>query len=194
MSLSTQSYESILMLASRYYNQHLPLYFANEHIDLVCNILLLLLQEKSLNIVQTTSILLEPIVENNNIIYISIPLLGLLINAPVELPKNTVEFVKDFDIFKGLDYGAKVDESRKSVFNFNGDSDDFTPSVRIRFMHMIRLVFACSHFYEHYQNKTPYTEHPKSINHLERAVQIGTEDFDSPKSPENQINYSILTL
>lgn len=195
MSISTQSYESIINLATRYYDQHMPLYFVYEHIDVTCDIILLLLQRKTIKLVRTMSMLLEPIIENDNIIYISIPLVAFLINAPVELPKNTVEFVKDFDIFKGLDYGVKNEEEQYKCFNPQSDDlGEFTPHERIRFTHMVRIVFMCSHFFQHYNEKMPYTVHKKPLNHLERAVQINLDESILPPTVEpRQLDYSLLT-
>lgn len=193
MSVSTQSYESIIKLATIFYDPNMPLYFVHRHIEMTCDVLLLLLQQKTMKLVVTTSILLEPIIENNGIIYISTPLLGLLINELVELPKNTVDFVDNFDIFKDLDYGVSNKDETYSCFDQpKHDSTDFTPNERIRFTHVIRIVFMCSHFLQHYIDKIPYTTHNKPLNHLERAVQI--ENLLMPVAIEiPTIDYSRLS-
>nr|DBA13120.1 TPA: gp60-like protein [Oryctes rhinoceros nudivirus] len=193
MSISVQSYESIVNLAAKFYDPNIALYFVNEHVDLTCDIILLLLQRKTIKLVRTMTMLLEPIVENSGMIFISIPLLAMLINEPVELPKNTVEFVDDFDIFKGLKHGVENTEPKSSLLscmnNNNDELAEFTPEQRIRFMHVIRIVFMCSHFYQHYVGKTPYTVHKKPLNHLERAVRIKSDEVTATPS----INYTLLS-
>lgn len=171
MSVSTQSYEGLIKLATTFYDPYLPLYYDNLHIDKTCEVLLFLLREKSIKIVTTFNILMEPIVDNKGIIYISIPLLALLINESVELPKNSVDFVEKFDIFEGLDFGANI-EKEPPFKSSAHDGSDFTPNERIRFSHMLRIVFMCSHFLQHYTSKTPYTTHNTPINHLERASRL----------------------
>lgn len=192
MSISTKSFESIIDLAQKYYDQHMPLYFVDEHIDMICDIILLLMQQKTIKIVRTMSMLLEPVVENNGIIYISIPLVGLLINESVELPKNNVEFVSNFDIFNGLNYGIENKElPSASCYNsltLDDNINEFTPHERIRFTHTLRIIFICVHFIQHYEG-IPYTTHKSFIN-LEKATQSAI--IQTP-SHTQQIDYSLLS-
>lgn len=173
MSISTKSYESIILLAKSYYNEYAPLYFTDDHVEITCDIILLLLQTKTIRLVKTMIILLEPIVENDGVVYISIPLLAKLINAPIEMPNNKVEIVsKEFDIFESLKFGIELEKSKNEKCFYSDETvDEFTPHQRIRFTHMIRIAFMCSHFFQHYSEKIPYTTHNSSLNHLEMAAQ-----------------------
>ncbi|ATY70239.1 GrBNV gp60-like protein [Tomelloso virus] len=194
MSISTQSYESIFKLAQAFYDPNMPLYFINEHIDMTCDVILLLLQCKTIKLVKTNMILQEPIVENNNIVYISVPLVAQLVNDCVELPKNNVEFLKDehFDIFKELNYGVKTDDSKNQSSNcsiFAAD-EDFKPNERIRFIQTLRIILMCGHFYQHYNEKIPYHVHNKSMNHLEHAVQ---KHCVADAVGEKKIDYSLVS-
>jgi hypothetical protein len=99
MSVSYSSWESIVDLASKYYTRDLPIYYSIEHVRLTCTLLTHLLKLRELSYVCTQTVLNEPIYYNKGIIYISIPLLAMLVNKTVEMPKYEVEFLRNVDLF-----------------------------------------------------------------------------------------------
>lgn len=162
MSISTESWESTITLVKQYYDKSLPLYFSDEHFDLICQIIGVFLRQKSFIVVRTSVVLPEPIVCFNNDIYISIPLVALLINKTIDLPPNKVEFVEKVDLFDGLipmvqkelpycmNKASYMDEKFEDQFNFE---------ETVRFTQILRIVLMCGHFYQHYTKKIPYTTH-----------------------------------
>lgn len=196
MSVSVSSYESVINLAKSHYDPHMPLYFVPEHIDMALDIILLLLQKKMVNTVRSSLVLPEPIVESQGIIFVSIPLVGMLINEPVELPRNTVEFVKDFNILDGLNYGVENTEPKYKCFNpySNGDDfNDFTPQQRIRFIQTLRIVFMCVRFYQKYINGIPFNDSRPFKSTFEVAVRDLHMVDALPTNEDPKINYSLLS-
>ncbi|ATZ81525.1 GrBNV_gp60-like protein [Drosophila innubila nudivirus] len=211
MSVSINSYESIIKLACEYYDADMPIYFCEGHYNITCDIIALLLQKQEFSIVRTNIKLIEPIMEDGGVIYLSLPLIALLVNTLVELPKNSIEYKEDFNIFDGLNMITEEKSSRNSCFtkansrpnnisqvlsrtraadNYNkiassvigenvynstivDDSDtfqQFSPIETIRFTQVLRIVLMCAHFYQHYTEKIPYTNH-REFKTLEIAKQ-----------------------
>lgn len=171
MSISTESWESTIALVKQYYDKSLPLYYSEEHFELTCQIIGLFLRKKSFIVVRTSVVLPEPIVCFNDDLYISIPLVALLVNKTVELPPNKVEFVEKVDLFDGLipmvqkELPYCLNKPGYLEENFN---EQFNFEETIRFTQILRIVLMCGHFYQHYTKKIPYTKH-KNFKSIEMA-------------------------
>lgn len=131
MSISTSSWESLFDLTARFYNPNLPTYFVDDHLDIVCNAIGLLSNCSEYRLVVTNVILHEPIVQYDKVIYLCRPLIALLVNKPVDLPPNRVEFLQNFNIFDSLrniiekSRGSKqIRQSSSSSRRSNNDFDD----------------------------------------------------------------------
>lgn len=137
MSISISSWESIVDLVSRYYTRDLSPYYTNNHVRLVCTLLLHLMKLKELNYVCTYITLCEPIIYNKGTIYISVPLLATLVNKPVDLPPNNIEFVNGgIDLFDEPLKEQQRQSSNRHRLNrrkrkkFKGDHNDiFTDAL-----------------------------------------------------------------
>ncbi|AQN78607.1 ACH96210.1 GrBNV gp60-like protein [Kallithea virus] len=116
MSVSLDSYESVVKMTCEYYDSEMPLYFNEGHYNIACDIIALLLQKQEFSIVRTNLKLLEPIMENGGVIYMSLPLIALLVNSLVDLPQNSVEFVNNFNIFDGLNMITEDRSSQRSCY------------------------------------------------------------------------------
>lgn len=233
MSISIDSYESIVNLVCQYYDRNLPVYFTDAHYNITCDVIARLLQKPEFSIVRTRIKLYEPIIENGGVIYISLPLLGMLVNLPVNLPTNNVQFVDNFDIFHGL-IPMDPQQTRNQCYRrahrpSMSDDSTFSPSILlkpsssssaaalhktkksksikfkrpkkrfgefdinympeqqyqlvmnarknierknnndifgqmsgnevIRFTQLLRIILACTHFYQHYSENIPYNDH-----------------------------------
>lgn len=202
MSISTESYESIINLARLYQNEETPFFYDNDaHLGITCDMLILLLQKAEIKIVCTNVILDEPIVAHEDIFFICIPLLALLVNAPIKLPQNKLQFTSEsFDIFQHLKfptpgvavptigdelnkiYSADSEDDysnnllRRSVivdYDFSLTAKNYMPHAYIRFTQMLRITVMCVHFLQHYKRKIPYRDH-STFNTLESAKKIIT--------------------
>lgn len=162
MSISTESWESTIALVSQIYDKSLPLVYSEEHIDLTCQLLGLFLRKKSFIVVRSTVVLTEPIICFNDVVYISLPLVALLVNKKVDLPPNKVEFVDKVDLFDGLIPAVQkelpycINKPGYTEDNFN---EQFNIEDTVRFSQILRIVLMCGHFYQHYTKKIPYTTH-----------------------------------
>ncbi|AYP97959.1 GrBNV gp60-like protein-like protein [Mauternbach virus] len=116
MSISINSYESVIKMACEYYDSDMPIYFCEGHYNIACDIVALLLQKQEFSMVRTNIKLLEPIMEYGGVIYFSLPLIALLVNTLVELPKNSIEYNENFNIFDGLNMITEEKSSRNSCF------------------------------------------------------------------------------
>lgn len=114
MSVSLDSYESIVQLACLYYDKNMALYYTEAHYRMVCDMLAIVLQKSELTIVRTNVKLCEPILDYHGVIYISVPLVAMLVNLSVKLPKNNVQFVDDFNVFAGLVATKNTEQNTKN--------------------------------------------------------------------------------
>lgn len=151
MSLAVDSYESVVKLAQSFYDEHAPIIFDDWHLNVMCDILALLLQKKELPIIQTCVILKEIIVEHQNVLYISIPLLAKYINEPVDIPQSSVKFVDAFDVFDAINKPKACEEiDRQTYASSNLPIQQYRglhPLQMIRFYRTLRVVLACRRFY-----------------------------------------------
>lgn len=96
MSRSSASCEAVVELLSRYYDETMPLYFSDGHVQLLQQLLLDLSPTASLKATTTQVLTVEPIVYRSPtdlIAIISIPLIGQLVQHTVEMPADNLEFV-----------------------------------------------------------------------------------------------------
>lgn len=187
MSTSFSSFESLVHIMNTYYDVTLPPYYVPRHLDIVVNVIHQMVRYKEIEVVVTSVILQEPIVANGDRIFISVPLVAMLVNLNVALPKEQVKFAKNFNIFQNMSNESKVKTSSSSqcVVNYQrgrsaavdqADNEamplgvQFTSIEMTRIVQLLRLVTMCAHFYQHYKLKhaPPYTQH-KDFDPVELA-------------------------
>lgn len=192
MSTSFSSFESLIYIMNSQYDENLPPYYVIKHIDIVVNVIHMMMQYREMQVVVTNVMLQEPIIANGSTIYISVPLVAMLVNLNVALPKEHVKFATNFNIFKNIRTPQQNTSTRQCIINYergirpeNSDDeddnnyDDNTPlgvqftSIQItRIVQLLRLVLMCAHFYQHYtlEHPTPYLKHsdfaPLELAHL----------------------------
>lgn len=189
MSISSQSWESVIDLVNRFYDKHLPLYYTNMHIELTCNVLAMFLNKRNLQVVCTNVSLVEPIQYNSSTVFLSIPLIASLVNRNVDLPPNRVEFINKIDIFDGLKalVNEDVDCTQSSYANTKLLNEQFNDEETIRFTHILRIVIMCSHFYQHYVTKIPFDSHENFKN-----IELASVPKQINATIHKQINYNKL--
>lgn len=171
MSISVNSWESLVDLVSLYYDRNLPVYFDEKHVLLTCDIIAILLNRRDFPIIKTNVVLNEPIVAYENCIFLSIPLIALLVNKTVDMPPNKVEFVENFNIFDGLKSFVQTNENLKSTCRTSAADNilnNSSTTETVRFTQMLRIMIMCSHFHQHYIKQIPFTCH-KNFNMIEVA-------------------------
>lgn len=122
MSVSLESWEGVANTVGRYFNKSMPPYYTSRYIEIAVEIIGDLLGKISYTYVETCVSLPEPIWQEKNIVFFSVPMMSLFINQPVELPQDTVKYVTQFDIFDRIE----VYDTKKN------DQDDVEPSRRKR--------------------------------------------------------------
>ena len=120
MSVTLQSFESILDTVKRFYDPALPTSYSTRHMEILLNMIGMVIHEQQFSILCTTVSLIEPIYFRDNIIIISRPLLAYYINQPVEAPPMNVKFIKNIDLF---------DELIPSLVKPDDDDDDDETSI-----------------------------------------------------------------
>lgn len=116
MSVSLESWEGVADTVGRYFSKSMPPYYTSRYIEIAVEIVGDLLGKTSYTYVETYVSLPEPIWQEKNIVFFSVPMMSLFINQPVELPQDTVKYVNQFDIFDRIEvYDTKNDQdgSRK---------------------------------------------------------------------------------
>lgn len=120
MSVSLESWEGVANTVGRYFNKSMPPYYTSRYVEIAVEIIGDLLGKTSYEYVETCVSLPEPIWQDKNVIFFSVPMMSLYINQPVKLPQDTVKYVTRFDIFDRIEvYDAK-----------NDDDDDDRDGVR----------------------------------------------------------------
>lgn len=181
MSISYSSWESIIELTNKFYDPTLQLFYTAEHLNLLCNILAHIGGLTSFEYVQTRVPLLEPIILNQNLVFISVPLVAKFINLPVELPQNRVNYVRNINIFDNI--MGVVREVRDcvqqptNVKTLNHRSNtleclqmQYSIDDTVRFMQTLRLVLMAAHYMHHINQNIPFNTH-KNFKFIECAVQ-----------------------
>lgn len=184
MSVSYISWESIIELTNKFYDPTLQLFYTAEHLNVLCNILAHIGGLTSFEVVQTKVPLLEPIILNQNLVFISVPLVAKYINLPVELPQNRVNYVKNINIFDSLmgvvrevrDCVQAPSNEKNVVKTLNHRSStlqclqmQYSLDDMVRFMHTLRLVLMAAHYTQHINQGLPFNTH-KNFKFIECAV------------------------
>lgn len=193
MSISTESWESIISLVNHFYDKNIPVYYTEAHLDLTCKILALFLKQQSFHVVRTNVVLTEPLITYQNAIFLSVPLIALLVNKTVELPSNMVEFVENVDLFDGLKPLIQQDLSYcidKPGYSEEILEQQFSLEETVRFTQILRIIVMCGHFYQHYSQKIPFHSHVnfKNIEIAYMPKEITENVLKSTKT----INYNTL--
>lgn len=188
MSVSYSSWESIIELTNKFYDSSLQLFYTAEHLNVLCNILAYIGGLTSFEVVQTKVPLLEPIVLNQNLVFISLPLVAKFINLPVELPQNRVNYVRNINIFDNLmgvvrevrDCVQKPSNERIHVKTLNHRSStleclqaQYSIDDMVRFIQTLRLVLMAAHYTQHINQGIPFNSH-KNFKFIECAVRKRT--------------------
>lgn len=114
MSVSLESWEGVANTVGRYFNKSMPPYYTSRYIEIAVEIIGDLLGKISYTYVETCVSLPEPIWQEKNIVFFSVPMMSLFINQPVELPQDTVKYVTEFDIFDRIEvYDTKKNDQEE---------------------------------------------------------------------------------
>lgn len=165
MSVSASSYESILLLVQTFFDDRIPCYYTDQHTQISIEMIKTLLQEYEYDIVKTQCMMLEPITSKGRYIYISEPMVALLVNKTVQTPPTKIEFIKNFNIFDDLDVSLSIpDESQEKRIRtcmssrYNG-VERFSMRKHVQIVQLLRVAFMVAHFYQHFLSKIPYHSH-----------------------------------
>lgn len=116
MSVSLESWEGVANTVGRYFSKSMPPYYTSRYLEIAVKIVGDLLGKTSYTYVETCVSLPEPIWQEKNIVFFSVPMMSLFINQPVELSQGTVKYVARFDIFDRIE----VDDTKNKSY----DRDD----------------------------------------------------------------------
>lgn len=179
MSNAIKSYEGVFGLIKKYWCENLPLYYVPIEYDrIILNMLGELLSMNKFRFVKSYEILLEPIellrVDRNIVVVMSMPLLNHYFNQPLYFQDNPVEFIKNSNPLKSLNFVSfetafQNDESysRKTDQLFN---EYISPHQRYLFIQMMRIALLNVHVQQHYlDKKNKDTSDHSSFKHLELA-------------------------
>lgn len=168
--------------------------------------------KSSYTVVYSALPLIEPIRFFNDIVYISLPLLALLVNESPEIRAHRDKFIKNFDVFNESNFIEPHENTnedirdtqtafqiRKIVSGANAHSKLenclLTRQSICQRLILLRLGFAVAHFQQHYLKKIPYNEHPRDKFHQisiantisrKRKVEDEEEDYNYGYKTRNQ--------
>lgn len=187
MSISSQSWESIINVVNQFYDKNLKLHYTPEHLQLTFNILGMFVTERNFSVACTDVILREPIIFYGNTTYLSVPLIAKLVNKVVDLPPNRVEFVENVDLFDGLQSLVQEDLSHKPHCKNKCFEDQFNHEETVRYTQILRIVVMCSHFLQHRIHNIPFDNH-KDFRDIEIAKMPNSSDVVEVPT-QRKINY-----
>lgn len=169
---SLDSFESIKELISCIFTTRIPLYFCNKHMEILKGLLANFLNCDLLLVVETNVPLIEPIQENNDIIYLYRPAIAEYINQPVNIKTQKLKIVKNFNIFnrihnnniipnKTSGYENVVETNIVSKSHYDDDESYNSNANKIRVINLYKLVFLLRHFLIHKFYNIPFDNHEK---------------------------------
>lgn len=103
MSVSLDSWEGVANTVGRYFAKSLPPYYTSRYIEIAVEIIGDLLGKTTYAYVETCVSLPEPIWQDRGVVFLSVPMISLLINQPVRVPQDRVKYVSRFDIFDSVE-------------------------------------------------------------------------------------------
>lgn len=200
--------ENIWKMCSVYYNDNLRTRFHDEWLTIFQNMIAQAIGKSSYTVVYSALPLIEPIRFFNDTVYISLPLLALLVNETPEIRTHRDKFIKNFDVFNETDIQQQ---------NNNEDIRDTQTAFQIRRIAsganthsrlenclltrqsicqrliLLRLGFAVAHFQQHYLKNIPYNEHPRDKFHIASPTESYKDDNDNSSSCSQSSNSSSIT-
>nr|WOJ45363.1 GrBNV_gp60-like protein [Apis mellifera nudivirus] len=167
MSAATfTTWRSIVAWAHKYYDPNLPLYYCEQHVRILLDMIGAVLNRREFRYVYTHLPLIEPLVSataDDNVIFLSRYLIALYINQPVRSPIDHITIVHDVDLIGDL--SSMLTSSIKGVPACEQEiAQKFTDAENVRFHHLIRLTLLIAHWSQHRVHAIPYTNHARFRN------------------------------
>lgn len=169
---SLDSFESIKELVSCIFTTKIPLYFSNKHMEILKSLLANFLNCDLLLVIETNVPLIEPIMEDDDKIYLYRPAIAEYINQPINIKKPKLKNVKNFNIFNRINhnnirpnkssaYENVVERNIVSKSNYDDDESYNSKANKIRVINLYKLVFLLRHFLIHKFYNIPFRNHEK---------------------------------
>jgi len=171
MSISLESWESVLDLASMFVPRLIPPNYSSEHV----NVLIDMIRHVVPGEISVTTLLLptlEPVISYSKgagpvKIFISHYSLSYYINQPTIKPVKTTKFVNKFNVLDKLDtfldhqgYIPKtVVLKNRSPEVFGQETVNILSKDEIKIRTLIRLAVLVAHWSQHYFNNIPFDSH-----------------------------------
>lgn len=213
-SATFDSWETIIAWAKRYYDPNLPLYYSEQHMRILLDMIGAALSRRQFRYVCTHLPLLEPIMTDGRgaVVFVSRYLVALYVNQPVRSPIDRVALVRNFDLIGELAPVLKtIEKSKRStccneLFSTKVDETDefddeliklplcdqtskfaqhFSDAENVRFHHLVRLTLLVAHWVQHRRNAIPYNDH----SHFRDLVRERVSENDNDVVPTNDDSY-----
>lgn len=180
MSSNLDSWESITKNAEQLFTKNAPPFFDEHILVMISQLIGALLGRITYTQVRTRIVLPEPICTINNTIYISVPLVAMYINQPIQLPETKICKYNNFNIFNAMQtikcakrptrenidactssrhiidldaYAASTSSLDESLFSDNTvctTNDTFSTSDMISLIHLYRVLIMVQHWWKHH--------------------------------------------
>lgn len=177
MSISLESWESIFHIASKFFNENLPLYFSNDYIEIIENVIVQVVDiEDGVQFCPTHVVLSEPLISSLDlkIIFLSVPLFADLINERIDIIHTKIKPEKSFNLssvlstitYKNNDYSCINDETKKLDSN-----------KQVIFIILIRIVLIVQHWRTHIKTNTMEDLKHEEFECIEMAIRENETSF-----------------
>lgn len=164
---SLGSFETIIEFASQFYLNDMDPYFDVVYLQVLADMIEKIMHpNKPITYITSTETLNEPIVSHYpEYIIFSLPLIALIINAPLVERKEEIKIEKNFNIMnvlKPLETQSTFDEEKKLM----------NPDRRIVFLILIRMTIMIQHWRQHVITNTEATLSHKDFKPIEMAREL----------------------
>nr|AHW98252.1 GrBNV_gp60-like protein [Nilaparvata lugens endogenous nudivirus] len=191
-SWERDSWESITEQVELVFRKDHDPFFTKNYLDIITRIIGTLLGRTKIMIVETALVLPEPICTIKKYVYLSIPLIALYINQPVQLPDTRARVCKNFNIFEAVQmierkskkhqrttnaHGKHIIDfttySNKTLFEDNSHdiyTDTYTANDMVVLVQLYCIVIMIQHWWKHHTLGTVPPSH-RNFRAIELAKQ-----------------------
>lgn len=177
-AVTFDSWESVIVWARRHYDPNLPLYYSEQHVRTLLDMIGAALNRRQFRYVYTHLPLIEPIVSGEeDVVFISRYLVALYVNQPVRSPVDRVTTVQNVDLIGELAPVLRaIGDGREAAVASDAEeasrvlplceqslqfTQKFSEAENVRFHHLIRLTLLVAHWQQHRAHMIPYNDHSR---------------------------------
>lgn len=177
MSISLESWESIFHIASKFFNEHLPLYYTDDYIEIIENVIVQVVNvEDDVKFCPVQVVLSEPLISLSKpkIIFLSLPLFAELINERIDIVNIRIKPEKSFNLSSIL---STITYNNEDNLYINNETKKLDSNKQAIFIILIRIVLIVQHWRTHIKTNTMEDLKHDKFECIEMAIMENETNF-----------------